>query len=414
MREDVFRQHFLKVSKDIILNYLNMLKSLSWKILFRRRDFLKTTALAGIGATLPGVNYLKQDASAVDGWYERLADSLNKLPNSFPRTKSNIEILLLKKIFLPEEASLAGQLTGSMETAEVISRRVGLSVDDTSSRLKTMQARGLVWGDTNKNVYRLAPFIVGIYESQLPRMDHDLAHLVEEYFHQGGADIMKPMPSIHRVIPTQSAVKSEWILPYDKLREMIAAGNTFRVNNCICRTQQDLVGTRKCTFPLHVELIFYKGAESSEPPVAPYVTRDEALAILDKTEEIGLVHTVRNVAQGVNYVCNCCGCCCGILRGINEFGIEKSVAAANYFSVIDPEKCIGCGACVERCQMQAVSAVNDISVVNLTKCIGCGLCVSGCKSNVARLELKPEKDRIEPPKDFATWEHDRLVNRGLA
>jgi electron transport complex protein RnfB len=406
--------HFSLSLQIFVLKNLKMLKTLNWKILFKRRDFLKTTTLAGLGAALPGVSLHKQDTATTDGWYERLADSLNKLPNSFPRTKSNIEIALLKKIFLPEEAFLAGQLTGTREPVDIISNRVGLSAGETANRLKAMQARGMVWGDTDKNVYRLAPFIVGIYESQLPRMDHELAHLVEEYFHQGGADIMRPMPSIHRVIPTQSAVKSEWILPYDKLREMIASGNTFRVNNCICRTQQDLEEKRKCTFPLNVELIFYKGPESAEPPVAPYITKEEALAILDKTEEIGLVHTVRNVAQGVNYVCNCCGCCCGILRGINEFGIEKSVAAANYFSVIDPEKCIGCGTCTERCQMHAVTLVNDIAVVNREKCIGCGLCVSGCKSNVARLELKPEKDRIEPPKDFATWEHDRLVNRGLA
>jgi NAD-dependent dihydropyrimidine dehydrogenase PreA subunit len=244
-------------------------------------------------------------------------------------------------------------------------------------------------------------------------MDHELAHLVEEYFHQGGADIMKPRPAIHRVIPAQSAVKSEWIMPYDKLRELLVSCNTFRVNNCICRVQQDLEGTRRCTFPLDVELIFYRGEETDEPPVHPFITRDEALAILDKTEKIGLVHTVRNVAKGIFYVCNCCGCCCGILRGINDFGIENSVAAANYYSIIDPDKCVGCGTCVQRCQMHAIKSENDISVVNRMKCIGCGLCVTGCEAKVARLELKPEAERIEPPADYETWEHDRLVNRGM-
>jgi len=391
-----------------------MLKNHHHKFLVKRRDFLKTTALAGVTVALPGINVFKQDQAVIDGWYERLADSLNKLPNSFPRTKSNIEITLLKKIFLPEEANLAGQLTGSMEPVSSIAIRIGLSDEETATRMKAMLERDFVWGDAEKRVYRLAPFIVGIYESQLPKMDHELAHLVEEYFHQGGAEIMRPQPSIHRVIPAQSAVKSEWILPYDKLRELLISCNTFRVNNCICRVQQDLEGTRKCTFPLNVELIFYKGPESTDPPVAPFLSKDEALAILDKTEKIGLVHTVRNVAQGIFYVCNCCGCCCGILRGINEFGIEKSVAAANYFSVIDPEKCTGCGTCIKRCQMHAITSENEVSVVNRTKCIGCGLCVTGCKANVARLELKPEGERIEPPIDYATWEHDRLKNRGLA
>ncbi len=391
-----------------------MLKTHHRKFHVKRREFLKTAALAGVTVAIPGVAAFNQDQAITEGWYERLADALNKLPNSFPRTKSNIEITLLKKIFLPEEANLAGQLTGKMETVDIISQRTGFSAEETASRLRTLLERDFVWGNPETGVYRLAPFIVGIYESQLPRMDHELAHLVEEYFHQGGAEIMKPRPAIHRVIPAQSAVKSEWILPYDKLRELLMSCNTFRVNNCICRVQQDLEKTRKCSFPLNVELIFYRGEESSAPPVHPFLTKDEALAILDSTEKTGLVHTVRNVAKGIFYVCNCCGCCCGILRGINEFGIENSVAAANYYSVIDPEECIGCGTCAERCQMHAIKIQNDVSVVDRSKCIGCGLCVTGCESKVARLELKPEEARINPPEDYETWEHDRLVNRGLA
>jgi electron transport complex protein RnfB len=390
-----------------------VLKKHHWKFYVKRRDFLKTTALAGVTVALPGLSVFPRNPVVTDEWYERLAEALNKLPNSFPRTKSNIEITLLKKIFLPEEANLAGQLTGTMESADAISKRIGLPAEEISDRLKAMLERGFVWGDSNQGVYRLAPFIVGIYETQLSRMDHELAHLVEEYFHQGGAEIMRPQPAIHRVIPSQSAVKSEWILPYDKLKELLMSCNTFRVNNCICRIQQDFEGTRKCKFPLNVELIFYRGEESSDPPVTPFVSRDRALAILEETEKIGLVHTVRNVAQGIFYVCNCCGCCCGILRGINEFGIANSVAAANYYSVIDPEKCIGCGTCIERCQMHAITSEKDISVVNRAKCIGCGLCATGCEAKVARLELKPEDQRIEPPKDYNTWEHDRLVNRGM-
>jgi H+/Na+-translocating ferredoxin:NAD+ oxidoreductase subunit B len=384
------------------------------KIQVRRRDFLKAAALAGLTVALPAFSLYSPDPEVIDGWYEHLADALNKLPNSFPRTKSNIEITLLKKIFLPEEARLAGQLGGTAEPVSVIAQRVELTEEETANRLKTMMERGLVWGNADAGLFRLAPFIVGIYESQLERLDHELAHLVEEYFEQGGAEIMRPQPSLHRVIPAQGATKTEWILPYDKLKELMMSCNTFRTNDCICRKQQDLEGTRKCGFPLHVELIFYTGENSPDPPVFPYVTKEEALAVLDRTEILGLVHTVSNVAEGIYYVCNCCGCCCGILRGITEFGIEKSVAAANYFSVIDPALCKGCGTCIKRCQVNAIYSRDDVSVVDRMKCIGCGLCVTGCKNNVARLERKAEQEIINPPKDFAAWEHERLVNRGLA
>jgi Na+-translocating ferredoxin:NAD+ oxidoreductase RNF subunit RnfB len=117
--------------------------------------------------------------------------------------------------------------------------------------------------------------------------------------------------------------------------------------------------------------------------------------------------------EGVGYVCNCCGCCCGILRGITKFGIEDSVAFANYYAVIDTQFCANCGTCVERCQMGAISEGDGFSVADRKRCIGCGLCVSGCPNNVARLERKAEAELVKPPKDFAAWELARLVNRRL-
>jgi Na+-translocating ferredoxin:NAD+ oxidoreductase subunit B len=390
-----------------------MLKNNPGKNKVERRDFLKMTAMAGMTIAIPAKNLFAQDPKVIDGWYDRLANALNKLPNSFPRTKSNIEITLLKKIFRPEEANLAGQLTGKKEPVKIIAKRAGFSEQETTKRLKTMLNNSLVWGDAEEGLFRLAPFIVGIYESQLKVMDHELAHLFEEYIAQGGIQMMKYQPAIHRVIPAQGAVKTEWIMPYDKLIELMNSCNTFRVNDCICRKEQDVLGSRKCKFPLHVELIFYSGKGTTDPPVPPFVTKEEALTILKKTERIGLVHTVSNVAEGVYYVCNCCGCCCGILRGITQFGIQKSVAAANYYSIIDPNTCIGCGNCIKRCQVHAISSQNEISIVNRAVCIGCGLCVTGCPSEAARLERKAKEDIVNPPKDFTAWEHERLVNRSL-
>jgi len=254
------------------------------------------------------------------------------------------------------------------------------------------------------------PFIVGFYEAQLENMDHELAHLVEEYMADGGAaGIMKPQPALNRVIPAQSAVKSEWILPYDDVKAILMAQKTFRIRDCICRVQQDHVG-RRCTFPVKMCLNF---SSVERPPTPNDISREEALAILDKSEEIGLVHTVSNIAKGIGYVCNCCGCCCGILRGITDWGIENSVAYANYYSIIDPDECIGCGICVERCQVNAISLEEGVAAVDRERCIGCGLCVTGCPSNAAKLQRKPEDEIVHPPVDLATWESERLRNRGL-
>jgi NAD-dependent dihydropyrimidine dehydrogenase PreA subunit len=153
---------------------------------------------------------------------------------------------------------------------------------------------------------------------------------------------------------------------------------------------------------------------SVERPSHPLdISKEEAIAFLDKAEEMGLVHTVSNVMKGIGYVCNCCGCCCGILRGITDWGIENSVAYANYYADIDPDECVGCGICRKRCQVHAVLEQEGISVVNIKKCIGCGLCVTGCPNDAARLKRKPNNEIVSPPANFAVWEHERLHNRGL-
>jgi ferredoxin len=220
---------------------------------------------------------------------------------------------------------------------------------------------------------------------------------------------MGPQPALHRVIPAQGTVKSEWILPYDDVRAILLAAKTFQVRDCICRIGREQLG-HKCDFPAKMCLSF-----SSVPHSAsPYdISQAEALAILDQAEEIGLVHTVSNIMEGLGYVCNCCGCCCGILRGITDWGIAKSVAYANYYAVIDPDACLGCGTCVERCQVHAISEADGWAVVDRRRCIGCGLCVTGCPNDVAKLERKPDAEVVHPPADFATWEQERLLSRRL-
>jgi electron transport complex protein RnfB len=344
--------------------------------------------------------------------YEELAAALDRLPNGFPRTAGGLEILILKKLFTPEEASLASLLTGTFEPTVAIAGRIGLPEAEARKRLFALAKKGLAWLTKEGTLrFRLAPFVVGFYEAQAATMDHELAHLVEHYFAEGGvAGIMGPQPALHRVVPAQSAVKTEWILPYDDVKSIILSSTSFAVQDCICRKQKDLIAGRACDFPIRNCMSFTTFARPEGPGT---ISREAALQLLDGAEEIGLVHTVSNIAKGVSYVCNCCGCCCGILQGITRYGIAGSVAAANYLASIDAGQCTGCGICVDRCQVGAISEAGETAVVDPGRCIGCGLCVTGCASDAARLTRKLQSQIVHPPEDFAAWERARLRNRGL-
>jgi len=327
----------------------------------------------------------KSDINLPDEVYGRLAEQLNALPNGFPRTESGVELRLLERIANPEEAWLASQLGRKTESVEEISARVGLAVDEVTERLQAVLPLGLVQVENRGGVYyyRLAPFLVGIYETQLDRMDHELAHLVEQYMMlQGARVILGTHPPVHRVIPAQNTVKSELILPYDDVRDLLLKAKSYAVRDCICRVEQNILGDRSCNFPLR-NCLNFSSAERPEGPDS--ISQEGALAILEEAEEIGLVHTVSNHVRGVGYICNCCGCCCAILRGITDWGIENSVAKANYYSEIDPSECMGCEICVDRCQVSAISMQDGLAVVDTSRCIGCGLCVTGCPDEAAHL-----------------------------
>jgi Na+-translocating ferredoxin:NAD+ oxidoreductase RNF subunit RnfB len=225
----------------------------------------------------------------------------------------------------------------------------------------------------------------------------------------GAVGIMSAQPAIHRVVPARGATETEWVLPYDDVRAILETATSFRLEECVCRIQQDELDARRCDFPLET-CLWFSFTEGTDREGA--ISREQALAALDEAERIGLVHTVSNMASGIGYVCNCCGCCCGLLRGINDWGIEHSVAQANYYAEIDPETCTACGTCQERCQVAAVAERDDgARVVRRERCIGCGLCVTACPSESARLRRKAEDEIVPPPATFATWERQRLRAR---
>ncbi len=350
--------------------------------------------------------------------YRRLAQRLDAIPNGFPSTESGVELKLLAKIFTPEEASLAAVMRLTKEPAASIAARAGWDAQEASRALKAMARKGLILAGKGKGelVFGLMPFVVGIYEEQLPRLDRELATLFEEYYQEtgGGGALMQAAPAGHRVIPVEQAVAFEpEIFPYERASELLREAKAWGVRDCICRVQQRLVG-KGCDHPDEVCLVFAPVERAFDhSDVTRAITQEEALRILQETEEAGLVHSTANFRDGAYYICNCCSCCCGFLRSMVEFGVPTAIAHSDFRVVVGQEDCVGCGECVERCQFGALSVPDDLCVVDYVRCVGCGQCVTVCPSEALRLERRPESEEASLPQDRKEWMVRRSEARGI-
>ena len=137
------------------------------------------------------------------------------------------------------------------------------------------------------------------------------------------------------------------------------------------------------------------------------ISREETLGILRKAEEAGLVLQPQNT-QRPEFICCCCGDCCGILRTVKRYPRPVELYATNYYVEVDPELCNGCKTCIDLCQLEARTMVDGIATVNLDRCIGCGACVANCETNANRLRKKEKES--SPPKDAAAL-YTKILSR---
>jgi electron transport complex protein RnfB len=348
--------------------------------------------------------------------FRKLAKRLDDIPNGFPATESGVELRLLAKIFSPEEAALAAAMRTSSEPADAIAARAGADPKTTYATLKTMARKGQirVSRKAGQLTFGLLPFVVGIYEEQLSRIDEELALLFEEYFLESKGYIASQSPPIHRVIPVEEAVPAGIeIMPYERASELLENAKAWAVQDCICRVQQKLVG-KGCDRPVNNCLIFapVEGVfDHSE--TARAITKEEAFRILHDAEQAGLVHSPGNYRDGNSYICNCCTCCCGVLRNIAEFNIPTAIATSSFVASVNESLCAGCGDCLDRCQFGALALPDDVCLIDPGRCVGCGLCTTVCPSEALHLALRPEGELPLPPASPTDWSDQRARSRGL-
>jgi len=230
----------------------------------------------------------------------------------------------------------------------------------------------------------------------------DMTTMVTKYFNRqvteqafSGSDT-KPF----RYIPVRESVdqSTQAVFPYQTMEEVIEQAHTFAVASCPCRVMTQVRGIG-CDHPLEVCMKFDELAQYLiDRGFGREINREEAMEVLRKSEEAGLVHFVDNAVDGIKHNCNCCGCACWNVGSIKRRKIPRDVLMATYFiRDTDDDECIACSNCVQICPVDAVAIKDNTAAVDQDWCIGCGVCISHCPTGAAKLRQRTDKTNLPVP-----------------
>ena len=362
-----------------------------------------------------------------DEIYKKLAKHLSSLGMGYPEKEELLEIL--KENFTRLEAEVALAIHTKVIPFEPVSiNRIippqNISMEELESTLSNLAQRGLLFSKKMKDRsmgYALQQFGYGFPQTFFWRGVNTpnakkMAELIAKY--SGKEQLKEVYGNTHtkafRYVPATPSFEpdSHAVFPFEMMEEVIKKVKLIALVHCPCRATAHLIGKKRCDHPLENCIKYDELAEYLiEKDIGREITKKEALEVIRKSEEAGLVHLVDNAREGIKHTCNCCGCCCWSVGTIRRKKIPRDVLMATYFlRETDKERCTGCGACVEICPVQVIKMDGDFPVIDKEWCIGCGVCAIPCP--VSAVKLVRKSDAI-PPKDFKELHQEILKERRL-
>jgi len=339
--------------------------------------------------------------------YVDLQRHLDSQAIGFPATRSGSELRILKRIFSPQEAEIAKCLTYKPEPIELVFEKAEHLVESPEKLTEILDGIEKKGGielkiKDGKRLYCNVPLVVGMYEFQLDKLTQGFIKDFDDYTSDkkfGIEFISTKLPQMRTIPIAKSIQPQHHISTFDEVTSLLQQAEApFAIFECICRKKKGL-GGEPCKVTNRKETCFATGSMAQavlRNGIGREITLDESLSILDENQKQGLVLQPSNTEKA-EFICSCCGCCCGMLSMHKSLPKPLDFWASNYYAVADTDACNGCGNCEKRCHVAAakVSKQKQKTSVDLNRCIGCGLCIPTCPQKAMSLEKKHKE--IRPP-----------------
>ena len=363
--------------------------------------------------------------------YRELVERLNRFPQGAP--PSELLYRILEMLFSEREAGLVAELPIKPFNAEQAARIWKMPVDSARTVLDELARRAVLLDIEGEEgtTYALPPPMAGFFEFSMMRLRPDLdqkvlADLFYEYLNVE-EDFIKALftegeTQLGRVFVSEPSLPADgalYVLDYERATHVVESASHIGVGICYCRHKMDHMD-RACSAPMNICMTFNNTAASlTRHGHARAVDAAECLDLLAEARDNGLVQFGENVQQRVNFICNCCGCCCEAMIAARRFGHMHPVHTTNYLPRVQAATCVGCGKCVAACPVEAMALVsaNDperpkrkVARLDADLCLGCGVCVLACRHH--NIELEARGERVLTPLNSAHKTVLMAIERG--
>ena len=348
--------------------------------------------------------------------YTELVDRLNRFPQGAPPSRLLDKILTM--LFSEKEAHLVSLLPIKPFGCSKAAKIWKMSLPKAQKILDELASRAILVDidQKGKTQYILPPPMAGFFEFSLMRVRQDIDQKVlSELFYQYlnvEEDFVKdlftlgdtPLGRAFVHEPVLSNENALHVLDFERASQVIKTASHIGISTCYCRHKMFHLG-KACDSPMEICMTFNTSGRSLiKYGHAREVDVTEGLDLLAQAYESNLVQFGENVREQVNFICNCCGCCCEAMIAARKFAIFNPIHTSNFIPKINIDSCTGCGKCVSVCPVEAMTLVSANDPENRKKkkaclnkdvCLGCGLCVRACTED--SLELEPLSQRVITP-----------------